>query len=217
MGPLHDRTVLVVGRGTGLARAIVIAARDAGAHVVAAGLDEGRLSGRLRGESNVTAEFIDLTDDASIEALGKRLGLLDHVVSTASARARGRLEDLDRDAVRLSFDTKVIGPLMLAKHLAPRTNEGGSCHLLRGRRVQDRGGHHGRGHHERGCRHPRPLSCSGVGSHSGERDLPGRDRYRCLGCSRRTGQGRLFRRYQSANPVGGSAKKPTSQPPSSLP
>jgi NAD(P)-dependent dehydrogenase (short-subunit alcohol dehydrogenase family) len=28
--------------------------------------------------------------------------------------------------VRLSFDTQVIGPLMLAKHLAPKMNDGGS-------------------------------------------------------------------------------------------
>ena len=55
-----------------------------------------------------------------IAALGERLGSVDHVVATASARARGRVADLDRDAVRLSFDTKVIGPLMLAKHLAAR-------------------------------------------------------------------------------------------------
>jgi NAD(P)-dependent dehydrogenase (short-subunit alcohol dehydrogenase family) len=39
---------------------------------------------------------------------------------------------LDRDAIRLSFDTKVIGPLMLAKHLAPRMNEGGSFVLFSG-------------------------------------------------------------------------------------
>jgi NAD(P)-dependent dehydrogenase (short-subunit alcohol dehydrogenase family) len=54
------------------------------------------------------------------------------VVSTASARARGRVADLDRDAIRLSFDTKVIGPLMLAKHLAPRMNKGGSFVLFSG-------------------------------------------------------------------------------------
>jgi NAD(P)-dependent dehydrogenase (short-subunit alcohol dehydrogenase family) len=43
-----------------------------------------------------------------------------HVVSTASARAKACLADLDREAVRLAFDTKVIGPMMLAKHLSPR-------------------------------------------------------------------------------------------------
>ncbi|MGO9781670.1 MAG: SDR family oxidoreductase [Streptosporangiaceae bacterium] len=59
-------------------------------------------------------------------------GLLQLEQRTASARARGRLADLDRDAVRLSFDTKVIGPLMLAKHLAPRMNEGGSFVIFSG-------------------------------------------------------------------------------------
>ena len=42
------------------------------------------------------------------------------------------LADLDRDTIRLSFDTKVIGPLMLAKHLASRMNEGGSFTLFSG-------------------------------------------------------------------------------------
>jgi NAD(P)-dependent dehydrogenase (short-subunit alcohol dehydrogenase family) len=35
-GLLKDRTVLVVGRGSGLARAVVLAARDEGAQVIAA-------------------------------------------------------------------------------------------------------------------------------------------------------------------------------------
>jgi NAD(P)-dependent dehydrogenase (short-subunit alcohol dehydrogenase family) len=53
-------------------------------------------------------------------------------VSTASARARGRLEDLSRESVQASLDTKVIGPLMLAKHLRTRINEGGSLVLFSG-------------------------------------------------------------------------------------
>jgi NAD(P)-dependent dehydrogenase (short-subunit alcohol dehydrogenase family) len=50
----------------------------------------------------------------------------DSARSAASARARGRVADLDRDrdSVRRSFDTKVIGRLMLAKHLAPRMTIG---------------------------------------------------------------------------------------------
>jgi NAD(P)-dependent dehydrogenase (short-subunit alcohol dehydrogenase family) len=103
-GSLKDQTVLVIGRGSGLACAIVLAA----------------------------PETVDLTDEASIAALGERLGTVDHVVSTASARARGRVPDLDRDAIRLSFDTKVTGSLMLARHLAPRMNPGGSFVLFSG-------------------------------------------------------------------------------------
>jgi NAD(P)-dependent dehydrogenase (short-subunit alcohol dehydrogenase family) len=131
-GSLKGQTVLVIGRGSGLARAIALAALDAGARVVAAGRDQEKLSAAYADEPGISTETVDVTDEASIAALGERLGTIDHVVSTASARARGHLADLDRDAVRLSFDTKVIGPLMLAKHLAPRMSKDGSFVIFSG-------------------------------------------------------------------------------------
>jgi NAD(P)-dependent dehydrogenase (short-subunit alcohol dehydrogenase family) len=131
-GSLKDQTVLVIGRGSGLARAVVLAARDEGAQLIAAGRQQEALDDAYAGEPGISTESVDLTDEASIAALGERLGTIDHVVSTASARARGRLADLDRDAVRVSFDTKVIGPLMLAKHLAPRMGRHGSFVIFSG-------------------------------------------------------------------------------------
>lgn len=131
-GLQQGQTVLVVGRGSGIARAVTLAARDAGAKIVAAGRDPQALAAAYAGEPAISTARVDLTDEASIAALGEQLGSVDHVVSTASARARGRVPDLDRDAIRLSFDTKVIGPLMLAKHLGPRINEGGSIVLFSG-------------------------------------------------------------------------------------
>ena len=131
-GSLHDQKVLVIGRGSGIARAVAVAARDAGAHVIVAGRDQEKLAGTYAGEPGISTETVDVTDDESIAALGKRLGAVHHVVSTASARARGRVADLDRDALRLSFDTKVLGPLMLAKHLAPRMSDGGSFVIFSG-------------------------------------------------------------------------------------
>jgi NAD(P)-dependent dehydrogenase (short-subunit alcohol dehydrogenase family) len=131
-GSLKDQTVLVIGRGSGLARAIVMAAQDAGAQVVVAGRDAEALRTAYAAEPGVSTESVDLTDEASIAGLGERLGMVDHVVSTASARARGRIASLDRDAIRLSFDTKVIGPLMLAKHLAPLMNGSGSFVIFSG-------------------------------------------------------------------------------------
>jgi hypothetical protein len=77
-------------------RAVALAARDAGAEVVAAGRDQRALAGSYGGEPGITTESVDLNDEASIAALGKRLGTVVHVVSTASARARGRIADLDR-------------------------------------------------------------------------------------------------------------------------
>ena len=131
-GSLKDQAVLVIGRGSGLARAVVLAARDEGAQLIVAGRQREALDDAYAGEPGISTESVDLTDEASIAALGERLGTIDHVVSTASARARGRLADLDRDAVRVSFDTKVIGPLMLAKHLAPRMGKGGSFVIFSG-------------------------------------------------------------------------------------
>jgi NAD(P)-dependent dehydrogenase (short-subunit alcohol dehydrogenase family) len=132
MSSLKDRKVLVIGRGSGLAGAIALAAAGAGAHVVVAGRKQEDLAAAYGSEPGIATERVDLTDEGSIAALAERLGTVDHVVSTASARARGRLADLDRDALRLSFDTKVIGPLMLAKHLAPRMSKDGSFVIFSG-------------------------------------------------------------------------------------
>jgi NAD(P)-dependent dehydrogenase (short-subunit alcohol dehydrogenase family) len=128
---LLDKTVLVVGRGSGIARAVALQARSAGARVVVAGRDRVKLAAAYD-DSGITAEVLDITDDNSIAALADRLGAVDHVVSTASARARGKLVDLQRENLLLSFDTKVIGPTMLAKYFAPQINPGGSIVLFSG-------------------------------------------------------------------------------------
>lgn len=128
---LQDKTVVVVGRGSGIARAVALLARSEGARVVVAGRDQGKLATAYR-DSGINAEVVDVTDDTSIAALADRVGAVDHVVSTASARARGNLADLERRNLQLSFDTKVIGPTMLAKQFAPQINTGGSFVLFSG-------------------------------------------------------------------------------------
>lgn len=128
---LERRTVLVVGRESGIARAVTIAVRAAGATVVVAGRDGDRLA-KAYDDPGVTAETVDLTDEASVAALAEKLGHVDHVVSTASARARGTVGDLTHDTMLLSFDTKVLGPILLAKHFAPRMPRDGSFVLFSG-------------------------------------------------------------------------------------
>ncbi|WP_101951202.1 SDR family oxidoreductase [Mycobacterium sp. 3519A] len=130
-GSLRHQRVLVVGRSSGIAHAVALSARAQGADVVVAGRNTDALAAAYD-DPGITAEAVDLTDDASIAALAKRLGSLDHVVTTASARARGALADLERNALRLSLDTKVLGPVMLAKHLSPQMNPGGSVVLFSG-------------------------------------------------------------------------------------
>jgi hypothetical protein len=89
--------------------------------VIAEGRDTAKLANANDG-IDITAETVDVTDDGSIAALANRVGPVDHVVSTSSARARGKLGELDREKLHLSFDTTVIGPTMLAKYFAPQIN-----------------------------------------------------------------------------------------------
>ncbi|HEX3588753.1 MAG TPA: SDR family oxidoreductase [Pseudonocardiaceae bacterium] len=130
-GRLDGRTVLVVGRESGIARAVALAARAEGATAVVAGRDAGKLAASYS-DPGITAETVDLTDDASVAALADRLGSVDHIVSTASARARGEVGVLDHDTMLRSFDTKVLGPILLAQHFAPRMPQDGSFVLFSG-------------------------------------------------------------------------------------
>jgi hypothetical protein len=59
---------------------------------------------------DIGIEQVDVTDESSIAALAGRIAKLDHVVSTASARARGGYGDLTGSLVNASFGTKVTGP-----------------------------------------------------------------------------------------------------------
>jgi NAD(P)-dependent dehydrogenase (short-subunit alcohol dehydrogenase family) len=131
MGSLQGKCVVVIGRGGGIARAVTLLARSEGARVVVAGRDSTSL-GAGYDDDGITAETVDVTDDASISAFADRVGPVDHLVSTVSARARGKLADLDRAKLQLSFDTKVIGPTMLSKYFAPHMKEGGSIVLFSG-------------------------------------------------------------------------------------
>jgi NAD(P)-dependent dehydrogenase (short-subunit alcohol dehydrogenase family) len=128
---LQDRTVLVVGRGSGIAYAATRSIREAGGHVVVAGRHSDALAA-VYDDPGVTAEQVDLTDETGIAALAARLGQVDHVVSAASARAGGAVGDLSHDAVLTSFNVKVAGPILLAKHFAPRMPKDGSFVFLSG-------------------------------------------------------------------------------------
>lgn len=66
MPSLKDKTVLIGGRGSGIARAIAMAVSEDGGRVVVAGRHPDDLAA----------------------ALADRIAVVDHVVCTASARAR---------------------------------------------------------------------------------------------------------------------------------
>lgn len=135
---LENQRLLVVGGGSGIAQQIAVDALDAGAQVVLAGRSTGRLApiaaalSEGRRSNDVTTVRIDLADEASIVAAAETLGELDHIVSVAADHANGPIGDLTEGAIENAFRAKVIGPLLLAKHLAPRVRAGGSMVLFAG-------------------------------------------------------------------------------------
>jgi len=131
MPTLKDKTVLVIGRGSGIARAIALAVSEDGGRVIAAGRHPDDLAGAYRG-TDIGIEHVDVTDESSIAALADRIATVDHVVATASGRARGGYAELTATLVNTSFGTKVTGPLLLAKHFAGKLAPGGSFLFMSG-------------------------------------------------------------------------------------
>ncbi|MER6117805.1 SDR family oxidoreductase [Streptomyces sp. A0642] len=124
---LTGQRLVVVGAGSGTGRLLARVASAAGADLVLAGPDPRKLewtAGELTGPAEVVP--VDLAEEASIAALAKRAGRFDHLVSTAAMPANGPLAELELADIQRAFAAKVIGPMLLAKHLAGQVREGGS-------------------------------------------------------------------------------------------
>ncbi|PPJ20273.1 short-chain dehydrogenase [Nocardia nova] len=67
--------------------------------------------------------------DKKMVIVGAGSGIGRHL---AADHANGPVTTLGHDAVRLAFDAKVIGPILLAEHFAPRSRAGGAMLLFSG-------------------------------------------------------------------------------------
>ena len=131
--PLQGQRFVIVGAGSNTGRQLALSASAAGADVVLAGPDRGKLdwtAGEMTGP--VEVQQVDLADEGSIVELSAAVGSFDHLVSTASMPVRGPVTELDMADVQRAVAAKVIGPLMLAKHLVTQVNEGGSFTFFSG-------------------------------------------------------------------------------------
>lgn len=129
---MHGKTLLVVGGRSGIARQLATEAAAAGATVVMAGRDPSALAVPPTPQGQISVARVDLGDEESIRELAERIGTVDYVVSSAASPANGPVTGVERDAVLRAFDAKVFGPLLLAKHLAPRMAPDGAMVFLAG-------------------------------------------------------------------------------------
>ncbi|MFF6807965.1 SDR family oxidoreductase [Streptomyces sp. NPDC012616] len=130
---LDGRRIVVIGAGSRMGRILAARASAAGAELILAGPDTGKLKAtadELPGAARVLT--LDLADEDSIAAFATEAGAFDHLVSTAAMPTNGPVADLEHAAVQRAFAAKVIGPLLLAKHLASQVREGGSFTFFSG-------------------------------------------------------------------------------------
>ncbi len=110
--------ILVVGAAGDVGRAVC--AEFAGRHEV---ITAGRTSGEIS---------VDLTDEASIDALYARTGQVDAVVSTAGEVRFERLADMTAEAFLFGLQRKVLGQINLVLRGIGRIADGGSFTLTSG-------------------------------------------------------------------------------------
>lgn len=134
---ISNTKILVVGGGSGMGLALARRCLESGARVIIAGRGEERLRqarAALGNPAGLDVAIVDITREDEVAALFQRLGGLDHIVSTAAdiAGAYQLLPALELTAAQRVVESKLYGPLLLAKHGAPTLAAGGSMTFVSG-------------------------------------------------------------------------------------
>ncbi len=129
--------IIIVGGSSGMGLALAKRCLDSGAEVVIVGRSEAKL--RRAGEAllnpaGLSAVVTDITQEDQIADLFRRVGRLDHIVSTAAdiEGAYELLPSVDLKAAQRVVESKLYGPLLLAKHGAPQLSANGSITFTSG-------------------------------------------------------------------------------------
>jgi NAD(P)-dependent dehydrogenase (short-subunit alcohol dehydrogenase family) len=134
---MANRRVLIVGGSSGMGLALARRCLDAGAQVLIAGRNEDRLNcarEELGNPAALDTVAVDITREDQVAALFRRIGRLDHIVSTAAdiEGAYELLPALELKAAQRVVESKFYGPLLLAKHGAPLLSATGSITFTSG-------------------------------------------------------------------------------------
>jgi NAD(P)-dependent dehydrogenase (short-subunit alcohol dehydrogenase family) len=123
MSALPFSTALILGVGPGIGASVGRALAGAGLKVGLAARNAEKLA-PLAAEIGGKAYAVDATDPASVERLfaqaDAELGTPDVVVYNASGRVRGRIADLDPEAVRRAIDISAFGGFLAVRQAAIR-------------------------------------------------------------------------------------------------
>lgn len=129
--------ILIVGGNSGMGLALARHCLDRGAETIIVGRKEEKLAHAresLDAYPRLETMAADITQESQVLRLFECIGKLDHIVCTA-ADIQGSYEllpSLDLSAAQRAVESKIFGPLLLAKHGAPNLLPGGSITLTSG-------------------------------------------------------------------------------------
>jgi NAD(P)-dependent dehydrogenase (short-subunit alcohol dehydrogenase family) len=129
---MAGQRVVVVGGTSGMGLATVRATAALGAEVVAAGR---RPLAQRESIAAVKQLEVDVTDEASVQALFEGVGELAHLLVTSSPGSSGAFVDQDLAAARAYMDGKFFGSWTCARYAAPRLDARGSITFVTGGAV----------------------------------------------------------------------------------
>ncbi len=143
MTDIPFQTALIVGAGPGISASVARRLSEAGLKVGLVARNADKLEA-LAKETGAQTFAADATDPASVARLfdevDGRLGEPDVVVYNASARARGRIIDLDPEQVRQSMAVSAFGGFLVLQQAARRmTPHGRGAILLTGATASVKG------------------------------------------------------------------------------
>lgn len=134
---LTGQRVMVVGGSSGMGLAVSARLMRMGCQVLIVGRSRDKLDAArepLRPFGEPQLHPADVTDEAQVRRLFEEAGAVDHLVCTA-ADIRGAYEllpQLSLDALDRAIRSKVVAPILLAKHGAARMPSRGSITLTSG-------------------------------------------------------------------------------------
>ncbi|MER8651832.1 SDR family oxidoreductase [Mesorhizobium sp. M1121] len=137
MADIAKSKIAIIGGSSGMGLALARRCLDSGAEVIIVSRSEARLKRAgeaLQNPFALSAVAADIAREDQVADLFKRIGRLDHIVSTAAdiEGAYELLPSVDLKAAQRVVESKFYGPLLLAKHGAPQLSANGSITFTSG-------------------------------------------------------------------------------------
>lgn len=134
---LEGQRIAVVGGSSGMGLALSEHLLKSGSEVIIVGRSRDRLQAahdHLRAAGQARVHQADVSDEDQVRQLFDTTGEIDHLVCTA-ADIRGAYELLPHlalSALQRAIDSKIVAPILLAKHGVPRMSRHGSMTFVSG-------------------------------------------------------------------------------------